>query len=89
MLAHQLKNERFEQWVKDELDGYPDERDGIPDYRIIETQLLATIAGGRSVATDIQIGLANTPDWFREVAHTVKFGPGIQAADAIAREGNT
>lgn len=87
VLAHQLKNDRFRQWVKHELDGYPDEMDDIPDYRIIGTQLLATIVGSRSVATDVPIGLANTPDWFKEVARTIKFTQGIEAADALARGG--
>lgn len=87
VLAHQLKNERFKQWIKNELDGYPDDIGDTPDYRIIETQSLATIVRGRSFVTDIPISLANTPDRLREAARTVKFAPGIQAADAIAQGG--
>ncbi|MDQ1612479.1 MAG: hypothetical protein QOG00_2410, partial [Pyrinomonadaceae bacterium] len=89
VLAHQLKNERFKQWVKYELDGYPNDMDDIPSYRIIETPLLAQIVGGRFTATDVPIGLANTPDWFREVASTIKFTQGIRAADEIAQEKHT
>lgn len=87
VLAHQLKNERFTQWVKYELDGYPDDMDDIPDYRVIRTQLLATIVGVRHTATNMPIGLANTPDWFRKVASTIKFSGGIEIAAAIAQKG--
>ena len=32
VLAHRLKNERLQRWVKKELDGYADD-DALPDYR--------------------------------------------------------
>ncbi len=45
LLAHHLKNDRFKQWVKYELDGYSD-IDKVPDYRIFYTPLLGYIFNG-------------------------------------------
>lgn len=83
LLAHHLKNDRFRQWVKYELDGYPDS-DKVPDYRIIHTPLLAYISNGWNSCENLPISLFNTPEWFHEIANKVFFAPGIQTVEDYA-----
>ncbi|MFM7406256.1 MAG: hypothetical protein ACKO3K_06235 [Cuspidothrix sp.] len=83
LLAHDLKNDRLKQWVKYELDGYPD-IDKVPDYRIFNTPLLAYIFNGYNGHKSLPISLINTPDWFRETANKIHFYPGIKTVEECA-----
>lgn len=83
LLAYHLKNNRFKQWVKYELDGYSDP-DIVPDYRIIHTRLLAYISNGWNGCKNLPISLYGTPDWFRETADKIHFSPGIKTVEEYA-----
>ncbi|MHC5718631.1 MAG: AbiTii domain-containing protein, partial [Nostoc sp.] len=83
LLAHHLKNNRFKRWVKYELDGYQN-RDIVPDYRVIYTPLLAYISNGYDGCKNIQISLAHTPDWFQEIADKIHFAPGIKIVEEFS-----
>jgi hypothetical protein len=83
LLAHKLKNDSFKQWVKHELDGYPD-YEGVPDYRVIHTPLLGYISNGWNGYDNIPISLYNTPDWFQETANKIHFTEGIQTVEDLA-----
>ncbi|QSV55828.1 MAG: hypothetical protein HEP80_20140 [Dolichospermum sp. UKL201] len=83
LLAHDLKNDRLKQWVKYELDGYPD-IDKVPDYRILYPQLLAYIFNGYNGHKSLPISLINTPDWFQETADKIRFSPGIKTVEEFA-----
>lgn len=84
VLAHQLKNEQFKQWIKAESDGYS-ETEIVPDYRMIPAYWVAQMVAGYTTATDIPIGLGKTSDEFKEAARTIKFRPGIAAVEEIAQ----
>lgn len=83
LLAYYLKNNRFKEWVKYELDGYSDP-DIVPDYRIIHTPLLAYISNGSNGCKNLPISLYKTPDWFRETADKIHFSPGIKTVEEYA-----
>jgi hypothetical protein len=83
LLAHTLKNESFKQWVKHEVDGYPNEKD-VPDYRIIQTPLLGYIFNGWNGYNNIPISLLHTPDWFQQIADKIYFTRGIQTVEELA-----
>jgi hypothetical protein len=85
VLAHQLKNDRFAQWVKNEMEGYP-LIDDVPDYRIFSAQALGNIEGRSWSATGIPFGYSSAPDWLKENAEVIKFTSGINTADQIAKE---
>ena len=84
VLAYKLKNEKFKQWVKCELDGYPDAID-LPDYRRIEAPLVAFIFNGFNGQRNVPISLSSCPDWFQEVAGVIRFTSGIRTAEALSR----
>jgi hypothetical protein len=83
LLAHHLKNDSFKQWVKHELDGYPN-NNKVPSYRVIRTPLLAYIFNPGNRYTNIPISLDTTPDWFQETANKVDFNTGIQTVEELA-----
>ncbi|MGI0494999.1 hypothetical protein ACN4EG_24705 [Alkalinema pantanalense CENA528] len=83
LLAHKLKNDSFKQWVKHEVDGYPNSKE-VPDYRVIHTPLLGYIFNGWNGYSNIPISLYNTPDWFQETANKVHFTEGIQTVEELA-----
>ena len=84
VLAHLLKNDRFKQWVVNELDGYPDARE-IPDYRIIDAPLLAFIYNGYNGQKNVPISLLNCPDWFQDVAGAIRFTAGVHTAEEFGQ----
>ncbi|MEH2461999.1 AbiTii domain-containing protein [Nostoc sp.] len=88
LLAYHLKNNRFKQWVKYELDGYPD-TDILPNYRIIYTPLLAYISNGWNGCKNLPISLYSTPDWFQETADKIHFYPGIKTVEEYAASQNS
>jgi len=83
ILAYELKNDRFKQWVKYEMDGYPNHKD-LPDYRIIKTQLFGFIFNGWNGYKNVPISLYGTPDCFQESAGKVHYFQGIKSIERIA-----
>ncbi len=88
VLAHQLKNESLKQWVKWELDGYPDARE-LPDYRLLQSPLLAHIIGPNFDAYDIPIDLNNMPDWFRDLVRVARFTGGVTTVEELSQSEKT
>ena len=41
IIASDIKNETFKQWIKSELEGYSNDRGSLPEYRIIPCNLVA------------------------------------------------
>lgn len=88
LLAYHLKNNRFKQWVKYELDGYP-HVEKVPDYRIIYTPLLGYIFNGYNGYKNLPIPLDKTPDWFQEIANKIPFAAGIKTVEELStRDGS-
>lgn len=83
LLAHELRNDSFKQWVKHEVDGYPNSKE-VPDYRVIQTQLLGYIFNEWNDYKNMPIPLYKTPDWFRETANKVHLAEGIQMIEELA-----
>lgn len=84
VLAHKLENERFKNWVRYELDGYPNESEELPDYRIIDTHSVGFIRGINSTINNVPLGLSGTPEWFREGISKIKFSAGITTVEEMA-----
>ena len=89
VLAHYLKNDRFKNWVRYELDGYPNDSEELPDYRIMAVQSVGNIVNRTSSTTGIVLGLGQTPKWLQEAAGQIKFDQGIGTVEEIAKQNGT
>lgn len=85
VLAYQLRNERFKQWVKSELDGYDDER-LVPDYRVLRPPILGMFHNGYNGAENVSIPMYRCPESFCEVWGVVRLPSGIRVVEDYARQ---
>lgn len=83
VLAHQLKNDEFKQWVKNELDGYKGTAI-IPDYRILAVQSVGTFENLAYTYRNNPIPTGMIPDGFREKAARVEIRQGISEIEELA-----
>lgn len=61
LIAHDLKNEKLEEWIKNELFGYPVEV-ALPKYRIISGYLKISYVTGYTKISDQPIGISILPE---------------------------
>jgi AbiTii len=87
VLAHQLKNNEFKRWVKNELDGY-DEVDVLPDYRILELQSRGTFFNGAWKYEGCPIALHTVPPKLRDCVNTMHVVQGVHAIEEMAQKEN-
>lgn len=86
LLAHQLKNEEFKQWVKHEVDGYP-EAILVPDYRKLPVESLGTFSNGVYTHSNQPMMLSEVPDDLKETVAHVWITQGIRSIEEMARQG--
>jgi YD repeat-containing protein len=83
VLAYQLENDEFKQWIRQEINGYEDE-DNIPNYRFIPTNSYGYMTNGYTTATHIPISTFSLPDWLRDQVQVVKFNHGVRSIEEIS-----
>lgn len=69
ILAAGLNNKAFEEWIRQELDGYPDDAD-LPAYRIIRVNAKAHLVLGRQHWASASVMASQIPEPYREWATT-------------------
>jgi hypothetical protein len=69
VLAARLKNPEFEQWIKHEMDGYPEEAN-LPAYRILRVDSKAYLIIGWMQIPSAAVMASQIPEEFRDYATT-------------------
>ena len=69
ILAARLKNKEFEQWVKYEMDGYPNETP-LPEYRVLSVNAKASLMIGYAQLPSALVMASLIPEKFRVWATT-------------------
>lgn len=65
VIAHDLKNDKLEQWIKNELYGY-DDAQTVPDYRKLLGNLKISYGNSASKVLNQSIGAAILPDEYND-----------------------
>ena len=86
VLAHKLKNEELKSWIDCELKGYPE--DPLPEYRIVDCQIIGTISNGFQRAKNYPIPLIGLDAELREKMLTLRLYQSISTLDEFVRNKN-
>lgn len=82
VIAHDLENESLISWIEKELNGYKDDDDCLPEYRIIKGLFIrGSGINGRFQVTNQPIPITYFPEEFRDEIVTSKIYDGIKAFD--------
>lgn len=85
ILASQIKLEEFKQWLKYELDGYPNKQ-SLPEYRKMMAHNIGTFSGPfNSMARNVPIPTANLPESVKEFAERMAFFDGVGELEAMLK----
>lgn len=89
ILAFRLKHEPFKEWVKHELNGYPDDAT-LPAYRAnVAAELKAQTFGPfNSGVSGIQVPIGAIPEAARDAARRVEFSQGVAALESLVEGAN-
>jgi hypothetical protein len=83
LLASKLKGRKFRQWVDVELDGYQN-REVVPDYRIIRPRLIGHFSGGwGSRMRNVLLTTDGLPPEIRELVENYWFTDNIGSLEAL------
>lgn len=84
VLAHQLHNSEFTNWVNSELNGY-DSPDNLPDYRKFTPRSTGTFTDGYSIVRNKVIPVSLIHDeWLRKHVTKYHIFDGIRSVDELA-----
>lgn len=87
VLASTLRNERFEKWVDNELNGYPGNKEEIPDYRQGPTESFGHFAGPfGSGMKNAPIPTLNLPEPVKEFASRFFLFEGVRALESLVEK---
>lgn len=84
LLAYKLRNTEFKQWVRNELDGYPNSED-LPAYRIFGVQPTGQLTNGGRWYNNTPLPLSFLPKDFRDSAATYHVLDGVRSLEELAR----
>lgn len=90
IFAFNINLKEFKEWIKYELEGYPD-KDKLPIYRKHKAHNFGTFSGpfGR-IVNNFQIPLFNLPDIIKDTVSNLYFYDGISEIESMLKmEGNT
>lgn len=85
VVASKLGNEDFKQWVKYELDGYPD-KGNLPGYRIYYGNPQATLSNGPLTREDIDISTRDFPEELRDYLNYYRIDAGAAIIEHFAND---
>lgn len=86
VLAARLKNDQLKQWVKHELEGYPDEAD-LPNYRVLTSHNKGYFMA-MSWRGELEIPLSTLPEELRDFYADVRFRSSIAECLDLANRGS-
>lgn len=87
VLASTLRNEKFEKWVDNELNGYPGDKKEIPDYRQGRTESFGHFTGPfGSGMENAPIPTLNLPEPVKEFASRFFFFQGVRALESLIKK---
>jgi AbiTii len=87
VLAHYLDDYELKKWVRNELDGYPD-NNSLPDYRITSATLFGTFFNGVYKHSNQIISVTNIPQDLRKFVGKVYFPQSLVGLEGMAKNGN-
>lgn len=82
VLAFKLKNAELISWVDSELNGYPAEN--IPDYRVVQCQIVGTVSNGYQRANNYPIPLTALDNEMQKMMKTVKLIQSVSSLEQLA-----
>jgi len=85
VLAFKLKNAELIAWVDNELNGYTVKN--IPDYRVVQCQIMGTISNGFQRANNYPIPLTALDDKLKKMMLTVQLTQSISVLDQFIHNG--
>jgi hypothetical protein len=88
ILAARLGSREFAEWVKWEIQGYPDSQP-IPEYRKLAVTYYASFRNSAWTASDQPIPIYIVPEKYREAFQVQEFHEGIAKAEPLTKDGAT
>ncbi len=88
VLAYQLKSRKFKSWIESELGGYPN-KDSVPEYRVIPTELIGVFHGsfGKCIPNQ-KLTTTGFPPEFEKAIYYLKNHPIMQNVAEIEHLAN-
>lgn len=83
VLAFKLKNQALGQWIECELNGY--RNSPLPEYRIVQCQVIGTISNGFQRANNYPIPLSGLDKEIRESLLTLKMDQSISSLEEFTQ----
>lgn len=92
VLLSEFENEELNTWINYEITGYS-EKSTIPDYRIVQGQLVGSYFKGSMVShmkwNNVSIPLGKMPEELKDDLLTVYFKEGVEALSQLAKKCNS
>lgn len=85
VLLHKIGHKELIEWVNHELCGYPD-RDAVPSYRTLPTQVLVNASNGAWQLTSHPIPLAHLKKGSRDALEIVKMNQSLAVLESFAEK---
>ena len=84
VLASTLRNGEFKKWVDNELNGYPDNKEGIPDYRQGRVENYGNFSGPfGSALKNIPIPSLNLPERLKKHSNELLLVEGVRVFESL------
>ncbi|MFD9626653.1 AbiTii domain-containing protein [Peribacillus muralis] len=87
VLAYHLKIDEFKNWVENELNGYKDKLEKLPDYRRCRTVIIkGNFSGTSGIINNVEIPLSHLSKYKTESFREIHLFQGIKAYESLIEE---